>query len=238
LSSLFVHDSLFVIEVIPMARPIGFSAFLKLLQLPDGQRKTELKKKLGGGGGFQYWRPLQLVAPKAIAPTASIPNLSAELELMCSGHQRTYNKNAFAAFSKWREGKLIKEAEPLPMIEAQFGNSGLIIRMRPEVCFELDGALHSMSLWATTKPALTVDTLSVGLFFLAAAYKANKHGSHRHLIFDTVSNVVFREADILPTAIYKLKDKADAFKKDWDDLNPKPEGPTAPPKGDQPILPK
>jgi hypothetical protein len=35
-----------------MAKPIGFSAFLKLLELSDGPRKTELKKKLGGGAVF------------------------------------------------------------------------------------------------------------------------------------------------------------------------------------------
>jgi hypothetical protein len=33
-----------------VAKPIGFSAFLKLLELSDGPRKTELKRKLGGGG--------------------------------------------------------------------------------------------------------------------------------------------------------------------------------------------
>jgi len=219
-------------------RPIGFSAFLKLLQLPDGPRKAELKKKLGGGGGFQYWRPIQLVAPKAILPAASILQLTEDLELMCSGHQRTHNKNAFAVFCKWAEGKSIKAVDPLPMIDAEFGNSGLIVRMRPEVCFERDGVRHSMSLWATTKPALTADTLSVGLLFLAAAYKAKKHDNYQHSIFDTVGNSVFREADILPMAIHKLKDKADAFKKDWEDLNPKPQDPTSPPKGDQPILPK
>jgi hypothetical protein len=53
-----------------MTRPIGFSAFLKLLELSDAPRRSELRKKLGGGGGFQYWRPLQLAAPKAIAVRA------------------------------------------------------------------------------------------------------------------------------------------------------------------------
>lgn len=219
-----------------MARPIGFSAFLKLLELAEGPRKSELKKKLGGGGGFQYWRPVQIVAPKAIKPGADVKLLAAQLASLCSGHQRKYNENAFAAFNKWRKEKAIQPADPLPMIEADFGDSGLTIRMRPDVSFQFEGSNYSMNLWATTKPVLSIQTLSVGLFFLSAAYKKQGHQTHQHLILDTVSGRIFREADILPTAIHMLKDKVDAFKKNWEELNPKPTQPTHPPKGDQPAI--
>lgn len=220
-----------------MTKPIGFSAFLKLLQLPDGPRKAELKKKLGGGGGFQYWRPIQIVAPKAILPAAKIEALKVELESLCSGHQQKYNKQAFSTFSTWTLGKSIEPIKPLPMIEAAFGGSGLVVRMRPDLSFKLDGVACSMNLWATTKPALTTEALSVGLFFLAAAYKAKGHEGSQHLIFDTVSNKIFREADVLSTAIHLLKNKVDAFKKDWDELNPPPTQPPAP-KEDQPAATK
>ncbi len=153
-----------------MAKPIGFSAFLKLLELSDGRRKTELKKKLGGGGGFQYWRPVQTVAPKAILPAADIEYLKKEIERLCSGHQQRHNKNAFAAFCKWAKGKTIKSTSPLPTIDVRFGNSDLIIRLKPDVSFEMDGNHFSMNLWATTKPLLTVSTLSTGLLFCALAY--------------------------------------------------------------------
>src|SRR5581483_6294686 len=93
---------------IPMAKPVGFSAFLKLLELADTPRKAELRKKLAGGGGFQYWRPLQIVASKAISPSANIEALKKEIETLCSGHQQKYNKNAFEAFCKWIEGKSIE----------------------------------------------------------------------------------------------------------------------------------
>jgi hypothetical protein len=216
-----------------MTKPIGFSAFLKLLELAENRRRSELKKKLGGGGGFQYWRPIQTVAPKAIKTGASIELLTAELESLCSGHQKKYNKAAFAAFNKWRKGKSIQPAASLPMIEAEFGNSGLVIRMRPEVTLELDGIIYSMSLWATTKPILSIQTLSVGLFFLAAAYKKQGFQTHQHAILDTVGNRFFSEANVLPTAIHMLKDKVDAFKKTWEELNPKPTQPLAPPIDDR-----
>lgn len=222
-----------------MAKPIGFSAFLKLLELSDGPRKTELKKKLGGGGGFQYWRPVQTVARKAILPAADIEFLKKEIESLCSSHQQQYNKNAFAAFCKWAKGKTIKSISPLPMIDVPFGNSGLVIRLKPDVSFELDGHHFSMSLWATTKPLLTVNTLSTGLLFCALAYKAQGHKSQTHVILDTISNRFFREEEILPSAIHLLKNKVDAFKKDWDALNPAP--PPSPSPGsstDQPDAPK
>lgn len=220
-----------------MAKPIGFPAFLKLLELSDRPRRTELKKKLGGGGGFQYWRPIQLTAPKAIHPGADIEVLKTEIDGLCSGHQRQYNKNALVVFHKWIQGKAIKPAASLPDILVPFGNSGLVIRLKPDVSFELNGQLFSMNLWATTKPLLSVKTLSIGLTFCVNAYKAQGHETHKHLIFDTISNRLFREEDILPTALHLLKDKVDAFKKDWDALNAPPPSPPAGPT-DQPGAPK
>lgn len=220
-----------------MAKPIGFSAFLKLLELSDGPRRTELKKKLGGGGGFQYWRPVQVVTPKAILPAANIDALNREIDSMCSGHQRTYNKNAFAIFCRWSAGKALRREAELPTIDVPFGNSGLVIRLKPDVSFSWNGDRYSMNLWATTKPILSTPTLSVGLLFAASAYRAKGHATPKHLVLDTITNRLFREEDILPSAIHLLKDKADAFKKDWDALNKAPPSPPARPT-DRPTVPK
>lgn len=220
-----------------MAKPIGFCAFLKLLELLDRPRKAELKKKLGGGGGFQYWRPIQTVAPKAILPFADTESLKQDIDVLCSGHQRKYNKNAFAAFCKWINGKSIEPASGLPSFDVPFGNSGLVIRLKPDVSFKLNGDAYSMNLWATTKPPLSINSLSVGLLFCASAYKKQGYGDHKHVVLDTISNRLFREEDILPNALHLLKNKADAFKKDWEELNPVP---TTPPEGpaDHPDHPK
>lgn len=220
-----------------MAKPIGFSAFLKLLELSDGPRKAELRKKLGGGGGFQYWRPVQLTAPKAIQPAADVELLKKEIDGLCSGHQRQYNKNALVVFGKWIQGKAIVPAVSLPEIFVEFGNSGLVIRLKPDVSFELDGNLFSMNLWATTKPLLSINTLSVGLLFCASAYRAQGYENHEYVILDTIKNRLFREEDILTNTIHLLKDKVDAFKKDWDALNPTPPAPPDIPT-DRPGIPK
>jgi len=220
-----------------MAKPIGFPAFLKLLELSDGPRRTELRKKLGGGSGFQYWRPVQVVAPKAIKPGADINLLKTEIDSLCSGHQRQYNKNALIAFDKWIKGKSITPIAGLPEILVPFGNSGLDVRLKPDVSFELEHNLFYLNLWATTKPLLSMNTLSVGLLFCASAYKTQGHATHKHLILDTTGNRLFREDDISPIAIHLLKDKVDAFKKDWDALNPAPPPPPASPT-DQPGAPK
>lgn len=201
-----------------VARPIGFSAFLKLLELSDARRKTELRKKLTGGSGFQYWRPVQIVAPKAILPAADIRALSREIESLCSGHQQRHNKNAFSAFCKWTAGKVIRPTSRLPVIDAPFGNSGLVIRLKPDVSFILNEAPFSMYIWATTKPLLSAQALSIGLLFSTNAYKAKKHESYNHVIFDTTNNRLFREQDVLPFASRLLQEKVDAFKADWHEL--------------------
>jgi len=222
-----------------MTRPIGFSAFLKLLELSDALRRSELRKKLGGGRGFQYWRPVQLAAAKAIASRADVEQLKRQIDSMCSGHQREYNKRALVVFCNWINGKSIRPVEILPTVDVPFGNSGLVIRIKPEVAFELDGERFSMNLWATTRPTLTLNTLSIGLAFCANAYRARGHDGCGHLIFDTVSNRLFRESDIASNVLHLLKDKVDAFKKDWAALNPaapgSPEGPSDhPPALDHP----
>ncbi|MGE0752252.1 MAG: hypothetical protein AB7K64_16880 [Variibacter sp.] len=130
-----------------------------------------------------------------------------------AGHQQKYNENAFDAFAKWVQGKSITPIEPLPVIDVPFGNSGLTVRLRPDVSFDLNGVRYSMALWATTKPPLSVETLSVALLFLTAAYKIKGYNDRAHLILDTVGNRLFREADILSKAIFILKDRVDAFKR-------------------------
>jgi hypothetical protein len=203
-------------------KPAGFTTFLKLVELPDHLRKTELKKKLKGGGGFQYWRPLQIVAPKAFLPAANIEALKTEIDKLSSGPQRTYNKNAFASFCQWTKGKVLKPAASLPVIDVPFGNSGLTVRMRPDVSFEIDGQLFSMSLWATTKPLLSVASLSVGLKFSSDAYTEREHTTHKHLILDTITNKLFREEDILPNSTSLLMQKIEAFRKDIESFGPSP----------------
>jgi hypothetical protein len=211
-----------------MPRPIGFSAFLKLLEISEGRRRSELKRKLGGGGGFNYWRPVQRAAPKAILPAASIEALRAGIDATCSGHQRQYNQNAFAAFCRWTRGKDIEPLFPLPPIEAAFGNSGLVVSLKPEVTFNLGGAARALHLWATTKPILSIPTLSVGLLFASRAYRAQGYRDHAHMILDTITNRSLQESDIIPTAIHLLKDRVDELKKIWDDLNPTPSASDAP----------
>ena len=213
-----------------MVKPIGFSAFLKLLELSEARRRAELKKKLGGGKGFQYWRPLQLVAPKAILPSADIEALKTDIDNLCSGHQRKYNKNAFVAFCKWTSGKTLEPTMPLPPIDVPFGSSGLVVRLKPDVSFTLDGLSCSMNVWATTQPILSAQTLSVGLLFCASAYRAQGYRDHHHLILVTIKNRLFREEHISPNSLNLLKDKVNVFKRDWNDLNsPTPSSPERPP---------
>lgn len=220
-----------------MLKPIGFAAFLKLLELSDAQRRAEIKKKLKGGGGYQYWRPLQNFAPKALVPDADISFLKSELASRCKGHQQKYNKNAFAAFCKWIEGKDLALSAQLPPIDVPFGNSGLTVRLRPEVSFESNGKLFAASLWATTRPLLSNATKSIGLQFCSLAYKAKGFEAHEHLIFDTIVGSPFTEKDILSSSLHLLKDKVDRCKIDLDTLNvPTPEAPSSP--SDQPPIQK
>lgn len=47
-------------------RELAFSTFLKLLEIPEPQKMATLRG-FRRGGGFNYWRPLQVLAPEVAA---------------------------------------------------------------------------------------------------------------------------------------------------------------------------
>jgi len=219
-----------------MAREIAFATFLKLLQLDGSPRRAELKRLLVGGG-YPYWRPLQSLASQAILAGASLENLNAKVGSVCTGHQEKYNKNGLKALFKWAQDRSCKPADPIPEIVAKFGSSGLAVRLKPELSFELNGNLISMALWATIKPALSDEVLSIGLFFMKRAYEVKGHTQRQFLLFDTTKDRVFSEIDILSSTLFLLKSKHDGIKKDWAETSGVP--PTPPSddsKDEQPKL--
>jgi hypothetical protein len=204
--------------VIPVSREIAFTTLLKLLQLEAGPRKSELKRLLGGGG-YPYWRPLQNLAPEAIAAGSDLNVLKLKISAACSGHQEQYNTNGIAKLHKWAQERLCVLAEPVPEISAKFGISGLTVRLHPDIAFELNGNLMAMALWATTKPTLSDQVLSIGLLFMKQAYAVKGHTKHHFLIFDTIRDRVFNEFDILSSTLDLLKLKHDAIRKDLEELS-------------------
>jgi hypothetical protein len=211
-----------------LKREIAFTTFLKLLQLPDGPRRASLKK-LASGSGYPYWRPLQKIASEAVLPGANIDILRQKVEQFCTGHQQKHNKNGLTVLHNWAQERSCEVADTFPEIVADFGSSGLAVRLRPDVSFRLNGTIFSMALWATTKPELSKEVLSIGLFFMKRAYEAKGYTGHQFLIFDTVKDRVFSEIDILASTLHLLKSKHDVLRNDWAEVKgPSPGSPDGP----------
>lgn len=215
-----------------MAREIAFTTYLKLLQLNAQQRKAELKKMLSGTG-FRYWSPIKEIAPSALKPGADLKLLEEEIEKRCTSHRRKHNKNALKALYDWAQGKDLKEEPLLPELTVSIAKSGLSVKLKPEVSFEMDGKLFAMALWPTTKPPITKETLTMGLLIMRLRYRAKKYNDHDFLVLDTVGNVLVDNVEDESVTLIRLKEKHEAIEKDWIELNgPPPAPPPGKPKTD------
>jgi hypothetical protein len=113
-----------------------------------------------------------------------------------------------------------------PTLTIPFGTSGISVRLQPDTSFELNGITYSMVLWATTRPALSDETLSVALLFIRDEYE--QHGvRNRFVIFDTIKKRIFTEMDIIASAQTLLEAKKEIFKKNWEEATTAPPPPPA-----------
>jgi hypothetical protein len=208
-------------------KEIALSTFLKLLELREKDRRTEFRR-LNGGGGYPYWQPLKDAASDAVMAGANLDQLIKQVEKKCSGHQQKYNKNALVTLCGWSKKRECKPVEQPPALTSPFGTSGISVRLQPDVSFELNGITYSMVLWATTKPTLSDETLSVALLFIRDEYE-QCGVSNRFVIFDTIKNRVFTEMDIIASAQKLLEAKKEIFKKNWEEATSTPPPPPTSP---------
>lgn len=207
-------------------KEIAFSTFLKLLELQEKDRRIEFRR-LNSGGGYPYWQPLKAAAADAVKTGADLDLLIKQVEKKCSGHQQKYNKNALVTLCDWSKKRECNPVEQPPTLMIPFGTSGISVRLQPDVSFDLNGITYSMVLWATTKPALSDETLSVALLFIRDEYE--QHGvRNRFVIFDTIKKRIFTEMDIIASAQKLLEAKKEIFKKNWEEATTTPPPPPSP----------
>lgn len=214
-------------------RELAFSTFLKLLELDEPQKSATLRG-FNRGGGFNYWRPLQILAPEVIGGKLGLDELQEKVGLFAKSHQRKYNDRALTNLSKWvSRRKITPRARPEKVVK-KFGNSGLAVRLEPEVAFAMDDRDYLMHIWATNNPTLTEETLSMGLHFLRRHLQTEGYTNHQFLIFDTVKNHVFAEFNILSNARPMLKKQRELLNQLWMDIDDKKKAPK-PTLGDKPL---
>ena len=199
-------------------RELAFSTFLKLLELPDPQKVTTMRGFLRGGG-FNYWRPLQELAPEVVVGTLGLGDIQDKVGLMAKGHQRRYNERALTNLLKWISRRKIQRRKQPPRLVKKFGNTGLMVRLQPEVAFAMDGRNYLMHVWATTNPTLSEETLSMGLHFFRFHSREAGCDDFQFLIFDSVKDRIFAEFNVLQNAAFKLAEQRKLLSDLWSALN-------------------
>ena len=211
-------------------RELAFSTFLKLLELPDPKKETTLRGFLRGGG-FNYWRPLQALAPEVVGGHLDVSGIQEKVGLMAKGHQRRYNDHALTNLLKWISRRRVQSRRRPDKIVRKFGNSGLKVRLEPEAAFAMDGRSYLMHIWATNNPTLSEETLSMGLYFFRHHFRDADNADCQYLIYDTVKDRIFAEFNIIESAAPMLRQQRDLLSRLWSTVN----GESGPqPPGDRP----
>ena len=205
-------------------RELAFSTFLKLLELKDPQKASTLRG-FKRGGGFNYWRPLQTLAPEVVGGKLDLSGMQEKVALMAKGHQRKYNDQALTNLLKWvSRRRLALRSRPRKVVK-KFGNSGLRVRLEPEVAFTMDRRNYFMHLWATNNPSLSEETLSMGLYYFRHHFQNEGHTSQQFLIFDTVKDRIFAEFNILVNAPEMLGNQQEIISNIWSSIDDENEAP-------------
>lgn len=204
-----------------MSKPhdLAFSTFLKLLELDEPKKKAMLRGFLRGGG-YNYWRPLQMLAPDVARGDLDMAGIQDKCAAMAKSHQRKYNEAALTKLMKWTSRRSITvRAKPEIPVTKKFGNSGLRVRMQPELIFSVGPQKYWLQLWATNSPVLTEETLSMGLFFLMSHVRQEHRDSDlSFLIFDTIKERMYGEFDVLANAQQHLSAERAIIDSLWSEL--------------------
>lgn len=201
-----------------MDRELAYSTFLKLIELPAPQKAATLRGFMRGGG-FNYWRPMQMLAAEVAKGELDLSGIQQKVGVMAKGHQRKYNEIALTNLLKWVSRRKLTLRVPPGKIVRKFGNSGLKVRIEPELAFAMGGREYVMHIWATNNPSLSEETLSMGLYFFREHLLKEGHGNYQYLIFDTVKDRVFAEFGILDNALDLLKVQRELLSNLWKELS-------------------
>lgn len=200
-----------------MERTLAFSTFLKLLELPTAQKATVLRG-FRSRGGFNYWRPMQVLAPDVVSGQLDLKSIQEEVGKMSKGHQTKYNVNALTKILKWSSRRKISVRRRPGKVVRKFGNSGLQVRIEPEVAFSMVGHTYLMHVWATTNPSLSEETLSMGLYYFRSTFQKEGNDNYQYLIFDTVKDRVFADLSIFENAVEMLREQRETLSSLWAEI--------------------
>lgn len=199
-------------------REIAFSTFLKLLGLPPEKQLSTLRG-FSSGGGYDYWRPLRELSPPIIAGKIPATEIETLVARYSKGHQLKYNTKALANLYLWFSRRKFSLRKNDLHIVRKFGNSGLKVRIRPELSLARGARQYYVHIWATNHPVLSDDSLSMALrFFELHAHQAHD-GTYECVIFDAVKSRLFGEWEILANAEQSLSLQREQLSTFWNQVS-------------------
>lgn len=196
---------------------LGFSTFLKLLELPE-PKKASMLRGFKKAGGYDYWKPLKTYASDVANQDIVGAGISDAVRMMSKGHQLKYNDQALTRVSKWFQSRHATVVKRPDGIVRKFTNSGLHVRLEPEVAFKIGRQKFLMHIWATNSPSLSERTLSTGLYYFKEHFSEAGNDDCQYLIYDTVKDRVFGELDILVSAHNILHVQREIIHQLWHDV--------------------
>ncbi len=132
----------------------GLSAFLKIVCLSPVARRSEIRRRIvGGGGAYDYHRNLRLRAKRLVVNNEPIGDILESTSTIVKAAERQSTVSGLETLERWRHSGGSHSDAPHPV--TFHSPSGIFqVTFAPDFAIQLDGEVTGVHLWNTMKPRL------------------------------------------------------------------------------------
>ncbi|MFT6426132.1 MAG: hypothetical protein ACJAXG_000052 [Celeribacter sp.] len=174
----------------------SLNTFIKICLQDTGDKVNEIKRKLDGSGGYDFYKPFKRAAR---AEFMGMPNDEVEgiLDAPSKDTERQYNRAIYNSVIE----KYGNKATVTPIDQKNtltFHAHGIEISLDPIFSFEQSGMTQAFSVWCPLKPKLSQKYGAVACYLMRQAYSSSPLGNAQFFFYDAVENKTFSEKQIRP----------------------------------------
>lgn len=148
----------------------GFSAFLKLINLNERPRRTEIRKRLyPSGGGYDFHKKTRQLATGFLVEGRPLEECLEMAALITSPSERRSAVSALNALAMWRDahpGRMVDVAE-----RTYESPAGMFkVRFLPDFGVSMSGRVVAVHIWNSLTPRLQPRLVRAALALIAPLY--------------------------------------------------------------------
>lgn len=161
---------------------MGFARFLKLASLDTPAKFSEMATYLTPGGYDFYWSSRQCISSIATGEMTRA-EASKQISALKKPAERKHNLARLKTFLSWYDRQAFKSFRVPPKVFPSPSHS-LLIKVDPELSFQVDGERLLVSLWNTQSVPLTAAAAAEGILIMQKSFRGSAYADCRMGVLD------------------------------------------------------